>query len=99
MKYMTANEAKSNFGQLLDSCIREPVAVTKHGRKAMVALSVEDYENLKEAALDRLRTEIRKGIDEYEAGNYTTYDREGLKQLFEDVKRRGRERAGIKPDT
>jgi len=46
MKTITAREAKTNFGQLLDSAIREPVSVTRNGRKVAVVLSAQDYERL-----------------------------------------------------
>ena len=34
MLTMTANEAKTHFGQLLDKAQREPVQVTRHDRVA-----------------------------------------------------------------
>lgn len=46
MRTMSANDAKKNFGQLLDTARREPVTVQKHGRPVTVMLSVEDYEDL-----------------------------------------------------
>ena len=49
MRYMTANDAKKNFGQLLDIARREPVSVQKHGRPVTVMLSIEDYEELKKS--------------------------------------------------
>ena len=39
-----------------------------------------------------LRAEIQKAIDEIDRGEYTEYTEENLHELFEDVKRRGRER-------
>lgn len=46
MRSMSANDAKRNFGRLLDTARREPVTIQKHGRPVTVMLSVEDFEGL-----------------------------------------------------
>jgi antitoxin Phd len=46
MKHMNAKDAKTNFGQLLDTAIREPVSITRNGRQVAVVLSVQDFERL-----------------------------------------------------
>jgi prevent-host-death family protein len=46
MKTMAAKDAKTNFGQLLDTAIREPVSITRNGRQVAVVLSARDYERL-----------------------------------------------------
>jgi prevent-host-death family protein len=46
MKSITAKEAKTNFGQLLDTAIREPVSITRNGRQVAVVLSLQDYQRL-----------------------------------------------------
>jgi antitoxin ParD1/3/4 len=55
---------------------------------------VEEREQRREAKLEWLRAEIQKGLD---SGPAREFD---IKELVEDVKRRGRERlaAGIEPD-
>jgi antitoxin Phd len=50
MKTMAAKDAKTNFGQLLDTAIREPVSITRNGRQVAVVLSAQDFERL--AALE-----------------------------------------------
>jgi prevent-host-death family protein len=50
MRTMNAKDAKTNFGQLLDTAIREPVSITRNGRQVAVVLSVQDFERL--AALE-----------------------------------------------
>ncbi len=42
-----ANEAKQNFGRVLDSAQREPVLIQKHNRPAAVLLSAHEYERLR----------------------------------------------------
>jgi prevent-host-death family protein len=54
---MGSDEARTNWGLLLDRIQRgEVVFVTRHGRKAAVMLSPEQYEDLQEQA--RLSREI-----------------------------------------
>lgn len=48
MKYITAKDAKNQFGQLLDMARVEPVLVSKHGRPAAVVIAFEEYERLEE---------------------------------------------------
>jgi hypothetical protein len=47
--------------------------------------------DLTEEQLDGIRRRVRAGIESIEAGKYTEYDgREGLKELADGVKARGR---------
>jgi prevent-host-death family protein len=53
----TSVEAQNNFGQLLDTVQREPVAITRHGRPAAYVISPREMENvqaLKEAKRKQL---------------------------------------------
>jgi prevent-host-death family protein len=45
MKTMTAAEAKTHFGEFLDSVQREPVIVTKKNRPVGIMLSMQDIED------------------------------------------------------
>lgn len=54
MLTMTANEAKTHFGQLLDKAQRQPVQVTRHDRVVGVMVSAEDYEAMQRFYADRL---------------------------------------------
>ena len=40
----TSAEAQNQFGQLLDTVQREPVAITRHGRPAAFIISPRDME-------------------------------------------------------
>jgi len=42
----TSAEAQNQFGQLLDTVQREPVAITRHGRPAAYVISLRDMEDL-----------------------------------------------------
>jgi prevent-host-death family protein len=45
---ISATEAKSHFGKLLDTARRESVAIEKQGRAVAVILSREEFERLSE---------------------------------------------------
>lgn len=68
MKAIAAKEAKNNFGEMMDTVQREPITIEKHGRPVAVVMSVREYKKLK---LDRLRVEVKKGIDELDKGEGT----------------------------
>ena len=68
MRSMAAGDAKNRFGELLDAAQREPVSIEKHGRPVAVVVSAEDYKELEELKLARLRGEIGKGLDDLKAG-------------------------------
>ena len=44
MLTMTSLAAQNQFGTLIDTSQRQPVAVTRHGRPVAVVLSYEDYQ-------------------------------------------------------
>ena len=59
MKYVTANESKQSFGQVMETAQREPVIVRKHNRPAAVIISPQEY--------DRIRnTNLREFTDFYD---------------------------------
>lgn len=51
MKTMTAVEAKNAFGQLLDTALCEPVAVTKNRRQVAAMFSMKDISALADSFL------------------------------------------------
>ena len=83
MRTMAALEAKNRFGELLDAAQREPVTIEKHGRPVAVMVSAQDYQDLETLKLMNLRTEIRKGLDDIEAGRTVDGD-----TAFQDVRKR-----------
>lgn len=68
MKTMPAGEAKNKFGVLMDTVQREAVAISKKGRTAAIVLPVQEYEEYQALKLERLRREIKIGIDQIERG-------------------------------
>lgn len=49
---MPVTEARERFSELVETSAREPVFLTKHGRRQAVVLSTAEYERLMEAAED-----------------------------------------------
>jgi len=60
MQTMTANEAKTHFGELLNQVQREPVQVKRHNRIVGVMVSAQDYEAMRRFYADRLRHTLRE---------------------------------------
>jgi prevent-host-death family protein len=58
----TSAEAQNQFGQLLDTVQREPVAITRHGRPAAFIVSPRDME-----PVIRERERRRKVVEEFKA--------------------------------
>ena len=71
MTTMTATEAKSRFGELVEKAQIEPIRVSKSGRDAVVILSAEEYDRLSELddrywgeqALNVVRTQKSLGVE------------------------------------
>ena len=92
MTTMSANTAKSHFGELLDIARREPVTIEKHGRAVVVVLSTEEYEELEAIKLARLRSEIDAGLEALRRDDFIELDQDELLNLAEEIKSAGRDR-------
>ena len=57
----TSAEAQNQFGQLLDTVQREPVAITRHGRPAAFIVSPRDMEEL--MSLKERRSQAVKDLE------------------------------------
>lgn len=55
MQTLTANQAKTHFGEFLDMAQREPVRVVRHERVVGVLVSAQDYEAMRAFYADRLQ--------------------------------------------
>ena len=61
-RLIPATEAKSRFGELLESAPKEPVEISKKGRTVAVVLSVETFQELKEKAEEKSEAPEIDGI-------------------------------------
>lgn len=68
---VTANTAKQQLGQVLDSARTEPVSITKHGRPQFVLTSKEDYDSLVELKYAHLKREVQAGFDALDHGQFS----------------------------
>ena len=68
MQTMTANEAKTRFGELLIDAQREAVQISKNGKPVAVMMSLEDYEQLEAMKMEMLQAKVSEAILDIEAG-------------------------------
>ncbi len=71
MKTVTANIAKQQLGQVLDSARTGPVSITKHGGPALVLTSKEDYDSLMQLKFEHLKREVQLGFDQLDRGQFS----------------------------
>ncbi|AMH01034.1 type II toxin-antitoxin system Phd/YefM family antitoxin [Serratia liquefaciens] len=67
MHILTANEAKTQFGDLLLKAQREPVQITRNGKP--VAVTAEDYEQIEAMKLQLLQMKIQRSQHDMAIGN------------------------------
>lgn len=65
MRSIAAKEAKTHFGELMDTVQREPVSIEKYGRPVAVIMSSSEYAQLK---LERLRMRLAIGEEQLDKG-------------------------------
>ena len=85
METLTANEAKTHFGEMLLKAQRAPVQIKKNGKPVAVLVSFDEYESIEALKMGYLRARAIKAkedianqdtadgesfIDELESGKY-----------------------------
>ncbi len=78
MRTISANQAKTRFGEFLDDAQREPVGVMRHDRVVGVLVSAQDYEAMRTFYADRLQTALRESANVAERAGLTPTDLEAL---------------------
>ena len=56
-------------------------------------MSSEEFDRLQAMKLEKLKTEVAKGLDDIARGDFIEVDEDGLADLFEEIKAKGREAA------
>ncbi len=69
MESLSANDAKTQFGDLLLKAQRAPVQINKNGKPVVVVLSVEEYEGLEALKLQLLQSRLARARADIKAGN------------------------------
>jgi prevent-host-death family protein len=81
----TSAEAQNQFGQLLDTVQREPVAITRHGRPAAYIISLRDMQELMTMKANRKRA--ASAFEDWKAKFDSQISPEAAKLTDEDVVR------------
>jgi prevent-host-death family protein len=68
MEKLTANKAKTHFGELLMKVQREPINVTKNGKSVAIVIATEEYKQLK---LQALRSALIEGEESEDVEDFS----------------------------
>lgn len=74
MHRLTANEAKTQFGELLLKAQREPVQISRNGKPVAVVISIEDYEHMEALKRQLLQEKLHRAQQDIAAGNIVDGD-------------------------
>lgn len=69
MDAFSANEAKTQFGDMLLKAQRAPVQINKNGKPVAVVISMDEYECIETLKLRLLQLRAAKAKADIEAGN------------------------------
>ena len=69
MEALTANVAKTQFGEMLIKAQRTPVQINKNGKPVAVVISMDEYENIEKLKLRLLKIRAANARNEVESGN------------------------------
>ena len=59
MQLLSANHAKTQFGQMIDMAQKEPVRITRHNRVVGVMVSAQDYDEMRAFYANRLKNTLQ----------------------------------------
>ncbi|GKX55789.1 antitoxin [Leminorella grimontii] len=60
MQTLTANEAKTQFGDMLLKVQREPVQISRNGKPVAVVISIEEYQHMEMIKRQRLVEKLQR---------------------------------------
>ena len=69
MKSLSANEAKTHFGDMLLKAQRSPLQINKNGKPVAVILSMEEYESIEALKLRLLQVRAAQAKADIASGN------------------------------
>jgi prevent-host-death family protein len=81
MKSVTALEAKTRFGEVLEAAQRQPISITRNGRPSVVMISAESFARRQRLARDRLQMAMKLAGEHAATQGMTE---EALNQLLAD---------------
>ncbi|EJN2862252.1 type II toxin-antitoxin system Phd/YefM family antitoxin [Salmonella enterica subsp. enterica serovar Yaba] len=65
----TANQAKTQFGEMMSRAQREPISITRNGKPSIVVLSAEDYAVFEALKMQDLRRILGQSDQDIATGN------------------------------
>lgn len=69
MESLSANQAKTHFGDLLLKVQREPVQINRNGKAVAVVLSVDDFQQLEALKLQHLKHRVAQAKEDIAKGH------------------------------
>jgi len=69
METLSANDAKTQFGEMLLKAQRSPVQINKNGKPVAVVISIDEYESNEKLKLQLLQSRAAKAKNDIESGN------------------------------
>ena len=69
MDALSANEAKTHFGDMLLKAQRAPIQINRNGKPVAVVISAEEYESIEALKLQLLQSRAAQAKVEIAAGN------------------------------
>ena len=69
MQTLSANDAKTQFGDLLLKVQRAPIQINKNGKPVAVVISVDEYKSIEALKLRLLQSKAAKAKDDIYNGN------------------------------
>ncbi|AOM40383.1 type II toxin-antitoxin system Phd/YefM family antitoxin [Xenorhabdus hominickii] len=74
MEIIPAQLAKNQFGDLLMKVQREPVEISKHGKRVAVVISPEEYDQFARLKLQNLKAVLAESIAQADRGELHNID-------------------------
>ncbi len=69
MLALSANDAKTQFGDMLMKVQRAPIQINKNGKPVAVVISVDEYQSIEALKLRLLQAKAVKAIEDINIGN------------------------------
>ncbi|AKH63475.1 MULTISPECIES: type II toxin-antitoxin system Phd/YefM family antitoxin [Photorhabdus] len=69
MDALSANKAKTQFGDMLLKAQRAPIQINKNGKPVAVVISMDEYESLETLRLKLLQSRAAQACVDIETGN------------------------------
>ena len=84
MEVLTANKAKTHFGEMLMKVQKAPVQIDKNGKPVAVVVSIEDYEAAEKIKLQLLQQRAKQAQIDIANGDVVEGN-QFIKKLLADV--------------